>query len=88
MTHRTPVVDISSRSATFPATTTRAIETVFDFTRAVLADPTLLDHVPDGVTLVLLPDHDAELMREQIEAGLTAIREGRDVLFRHVRRTE
>jgi hypothetical protein len=58
---------------------------VFDLTRAVLVDPTLLDEIPDGVTLVLLPDDDPDVAAEQIEAGLFAVREGRDVLFRHIR---
>ena len=88
MTRYSAVAQASSPPVTSPEVTARGIGNVFDFTRAVLADPRLLTQVPDGVTLVLLPAEDPELLEEQVEAGLMAVREGHDVLFRHVRRVE
>ena len=48
-------------------------------------DPALLEAVPDGATIVLLPDDDPELAAYNLELGLASIRRGRDVYFRHVR---
>lgn len=86
MTHHSTTAQTPAWPTPSPEVTARAIGHIAELTRAVLADPTLLDQIPNGVTLVLLPDDDPELAAEQVEAGLFAVREGRDVLFRHVRR--
>ncbi len=65
------------------ALTQRAISTTFDFTRAIFADPSILDDIPDGVMLVLIPDDDPELAAAEIE--IAAVRWGEDVYFRHLR---
>ena len=67
------------------ALTQRAISTTFDFTRAIFADPSILDDIPDGVMLVLIPDDDPELAAAEIEEGFAAVRRGEDVYFRHLR---
>lgn len=54
--------------------------------RQVVADPSILDGIPDGVTLVFLPADDAKLREANIEMGIDALRRGEDVLFKHVRR--
>lgn len=66
--------------------TQRAIGTTFDFARAIVSDPAFLDDIPDGVTLVLIPDDDAELAAAEIEQGIAAVRRGEDVYFRHLGR--
>ena len=63
----------------------RAIALTFDFNRAILADPSILDDIPDGATIVLIPSEDPELAEAEVEQGLAALRQGRDVYFRHVR---
>jgi len=68
--------------------TGRAIGTTFDFIRAAAADPEVLDKVPDGATLVLIPDDDAELSAAEVEHGIAAVRWGDNVYFRHIRRRE
>ena len=67
----------------------RNIRLTFDLARAVLADPAILDDIPNGVTLVLLPhDAETEFVEENIALGLAALREGRDVYFRHLAPSE
>ena len=67
--------------------TERAIDLVFDFGDAILADPGILEGIRDGVTLVLVPDDDPELAASKIAGGLRAVQRGEDVYFRHVRRS-
>jgi hypothetical protein len=55
------------------------------FYREAETDPTILERIPFGVTLVLVPDDDPELATIEIEIGQMALRQGRDVYFRHVR---
>ncbi len=57
----------------------------FDLLEAALRDPSLLDGIPDGVTLVLLPVDDPEAATRSVQLGLDAIDRGEDVLFKHVR---
>ncbi|HEV2108469.1 MAG TPA: DUF5647 family protein [Thermomicrobiales bacterium] len=51
---------------------------------AVFADATILDAVPQGVTLVLLPEHDPELAESEMAKGMAAVRSGKNVYFRHL----
>ena len=63
----------------------RNLDLAFAFGQAIIADPTLLDDIPNGVTLVLLPEDAAALTRANVEIGLHRLRAGRDVYVRHVR---
>lgn len=54
--------------------------------QALLDDPVLLEQIPDGTTLVLLPDDDPELARHNREIGWQAVLAGRDVYFYHIRK--
>ena len=56
------------------------------FLQAVLDDPALVEQIPDGATLVLIPDDDPELARFNLDLGWKAVLAGEDVYFRHVRR--
>ena len=63
----------------------RSLDLTRRFTQAAMADPSILDGVPNGVTLVLLPAEEPERWDEEIELGLMAVRQGRDILIKHVR---
>jgi Family of unknown function (DUF5647) len=65
--------------------TRRNLELSRRWALAILADPTLLDEIPEGCDLELLPDDDPELSALNIELGLAALRRGFNVYFRHVR---
>lgn len=77
--------EVDSMSA---AIVTKNLELVRRFTLSIFEDPSLLDDIPDGITLVLIPDDDAELAQANIVIALGAIRSGWDVLVRHVRPSE
>jgi Family of unknown function (DUF5647) len=61
----------------------------FDLSRrwglAVIDNPSLLDEIPDGANLVLVPDDDPAFAEAKIELGIAAVRRGENVYFRHVR---
>ncbi len=57
----------------------RSIDLSFDFGTLILDDPSILDDIPNGVTLVLIPDDDAELAAIKITRGIEAIHRGEDV---------
>lgn len=59
----------------------------FDLFEAILDDVAILDEIPNGATVVLLPDDDQVLFDANIALGVNAARQGRDVLLRHVRTT-
>ena len=57
----------------------------FDLARAVVADPSILDEIPEGCTLVLLPqDADEAFVEANLAIALRAARRGRNVYIRHV----
>lgn len=58
------------------------------FTLAIHDNPALLEEIPDGVTLVLLPDDDPAFAEANMEIGLGELRRGKNVYFRHVRLDE
>jgi hypothetical protein len=65
--------------------TRRSLELSRRWTKAVLANPALLDEIPEGCDLELIPDDDPELADLNVELGLAAMRRGFNVYFRHVR---
>ncbi|HEV2108671.1 MAG TPA: hypothetical protein VGR16_10450 [Thermomicrobiales bacterium] len=76
----TPIVDDISIDA-FVA---KQLDLLRRFTLAAAADEDLLDSIPNGVTLVLLPDDDPAFVEREVSTGLDAIRRGEDVYFLHV----
>jgi hypothetical protein len=65
----------------------RNIDLAFAFIAEHLESPARLAEIPRGddePTIVLLPDDDAELSARNLQLGLRAIQEGRNVYFRHV----
>lgn len=63
----------------------RNLSLASEFLQAVLDDPALVEQIPDGVTLVLIPNDDPELARFNLDLGWKAVLAGEDVYFRHVR---
>ena len=62
----------------------RGIELAGEYIAAILENPTLLERVPDGTTITLVPDDDPELAESNISVGLDAVRRGEDVYFVHI----
>lgn len=55
-----------------------------DFIEGAIDDATVLAGIPDGALLVLLPRDDSTFVDESIALGVEAVRQGRDVVFRHL----
>ena len=67
---------------------TKNLELGRRFTLSIFEDPSLLDDIPDGITLILIPDDDEELANANMEMMVGAVRSGRNVLVRHIRPSE
>jgi len=48
----------------------------FEFERYILEHPDMLERIPDGAEVVLLPKDDPELYRINLEAAQTAVKSG------------
>ncbi len=77
--------DVTVLDPTSVTVASKNINLQFGFIRAIIADPSILDDIPNGVTLKLLPAEDPDLVEANIAIGLNAVRKGKDVYFRHVR---
>ncbi|MEA2585805.1 MAG: hypothetical protein QOF33_3890 [Thermomicrobiales bacterium] len=55
-----------------------------DFIEAAFDDATILAGILYGSLLVLLPEDDPAFVDESIARGIEAVRQGRDVVFRHL----
>lgn len=62
----------------------RNITLAFDFMAAIVDDPSLLDTIPEGATLVFLPDDDPAMVESNIQLGTDLVRRGENVYFLHV----
>jgi hypothetical protein len=62
----------------------RAADLGFAMAEAILRDASLLDEIPNGCTLFLLPEGEADFLERSIDFGIAAIRQGRNVYFKHV----
>ena len=62
----------------------KTIALTADFIESALDDASILDGIPSGAMLVLLPDDDSDFSEESIAVGIAAVRQGWDVVFRHV----
>lgn len=67
-----------------PGFTERNITLSFEFAKSIVDDPAILDEVPDGATLVLLPSDEPDLARENLRLGIAAAERGENVYLRHV----
>lgn len=64
---------------------TRNIDLVRRHLLSVIANPALLDRIPDNGEVVLIPDDDPELAEANLEGGMRRIRQGQDITFIHLR---
>lgn len=66
--------------------TTRGIELLHKFLDELVEDEDeeRFGHIPNGVWLVLLPHGDPELFDANLEAGIDAIRRGKNTYFLHL----
>lgn len=63
----------------------RNISLSFEFAKSIIDDPTILEAIPEGSTLVLVPENEPDLAEENLRLGVEAARRGEDVYIRHVR---
>ena len=54
-----------------------------DLIAAAMDDASVLEGIPHGAILVLLPSDDPAFVEESIARGIAAVRQGRNVVFRH-----
>jgi hypothetical protein len=53
--------------------------------RSIIADPSILEEIPNGSALFLIPeDSDEEFVEANIALGLDALRKGRSVYFKRL----
>lgn len=64
--------------------TTKNIRLVGQFLHDLLDDPTKIESIPDGATVVLLTEDDPELSQANLKAGSRAAELGKTVVVRHV----
>jgi hypothetical protein len=76
---------ITRAKPTVTANDQRIIRQTFSFMRGMVANPGIVQDIPDGANLVLIPPHNPELAAIEIEAGMLALSRGLDVYFRHIR---
>ena len=55
-----------------------------DLIEAAMDDASVLDDIPNGAMLVLLPADDPAFSEEALALGLKAVREGWNVYFKHL----
>ncbi|TVR75569.1 MAG: hypothetical protein EA415_03570 [Sphaerobacteraceae bacterium] len=64
--------------------TERNITLSFEFARSIVDNPSILDEIPDGATLILLPSDEPDLVRENFRLGIAVAERGENVYLRHV----
>jgi hypothetical protein len=62
----------------------RAVELGTALGVAVFDDPSLLEEIPHGAVVFLLPAGEPDFLERSLELGVAAAREGRNVYFKHV----
>lgn len=58
------------------------------FIRAYVEDVSILEDIPSGSALILLPDDDPELTEANLRHAVDTARQGYDVYIRHFPRTK
>ena len=76
---------ITAAPNTLDPVSDRIVGQTFDWARAVVTDPSILDEIPDGCTLVLLPEGaDDAFVEANLVIATRAARRGRNVYIRHL----
>lgn len=63
----------------------RNITLSFEFAKSIIDDAEILEEIPDGATLVLLPEDEPDLAKENLRLGVKAAERGENVYIRHVK---
>ena len=69
------------------AMTERVLELTSAFIESIAANPAMAPMIPDGATLILVPDNDPELAAHSVSLGMDAIAAGENVYFLHIQIT-
>ncbi len=85
MTTASPTVTVDRDPEEIRVLDARDTELHIAFLQGVIDEPGQLDDIPNGATLMLIPDHDPALAAYNRERGWRALLAGDDVYFRHVR---
>jgi hypothetical protein len=62
----------------------RNIHAAFELARQIIDDPSILDNIPDGASIVFIPRDDPEAAASNRQLGMKILESGEDVYFRHV----
>jgi hypothetical protein len=62
----------------------KVIAQTFDLIEAAMDDASVLDDIPNGAVLILLTADDPAFNEESIALGVQAVRQGRNVYFKHL----
>jgi len=65
----------------------RALALTGEFMRQIAANPAIAPTIPDGTTVILLPDNDPELAAYNTRLGMHAVDSGANAYFLHVEMT-
>ena len=64
---------------------TRNAELAFDLLQSQMANPELLNEIPNGATVVLIPQDDPELAEYNFGVARTLVARGKNVFLKRVR---
>lgn len=70
------------RYATVDARVSKSLSLTSEWMQAIFADPTLLDDVPDGATVYLIPDDDPEFA-EMVQRNVERARSNGQLMYVH-----
>ncbi len=62
----------------------RNIHAAFELAKQIVDDPSILDNIPDGASIVFIPRDDPEAAASNLQLGIKILQSGEDVYFRHV----
>lgn len=75
---------IEEDSAEIDAQVVRDMEWTLEFLQSILADPSILDEIPDEASVFLLPDDDPELAEANLKGAERARQRGHPIYVRRM----
>jgi hypothetical protein len=84
MTTASPTVTVDRDPEEIRVLDARDTELHIAFLQGIIDEPSRLDDIPNGATLMLIPDDDPALAAYNRERGWRALLAGDNVYFRHV----
>ena len=64
--------------------TERNVTAAFDLISQIIDDPSIIDTIPEGATIVFIPRDDPAAAAANLQLGIDSVQSGEDVYFRHV----